>query len=94
MRSRHPDISGSRFVPALLTPHSEDIGDSAAGSLANINEVEHLQHGAVSGNGNAAALGGIDLNTEAAGIGQGDAVLFLDDHQSLPVQRVAASYCS
>lgn len=65
-------------------PHSEDIRDSAASSFANINQIEHFQHGSASGIGDAAAFGPINFNAEATRVGKRNAVFLFNNYQSLP----------
>lgn len=71
------------LCPALLTPDAEDIWNAAAGTLTDIDEVEHLQHGSVARVGDTTAFHRVDFNAETAGVGHGDGISLFDDDQSL-----------
>ena len=51
---------------ALLVPYSVNVRDTAAGTLAYINKVEHLDERCVSGVGNSAAFCVLNVNAEIA----------------------------
>lgn len=74
----------------MLLPYAEDIRNAAAGTLADIDQIEHLNQRAVSRVGNAAALSGFHINAESAWVGERDDILFLDDNKTL--SAVVTSY--
>lgn len=62
-------------------PNTIDIRNTAARTFANIDSVEHFDKRTISGIGNAAALGFVNVDTEATGIGNCDLVLALDNNK-------------
>src|SRR5699024_4709847 len=76
-----PDHGGR---PALFAPNTEDIGNTAASPLTNVDEVEHLDKHSVPRIGDSAADGGLNIHAAPAGIGKREALwCFLND-DSLP----------
>lgn len=71
--------------PPLFPPDPEDVGDSAAGTPANVDQVEHLLHGSVPGIRDAAAFCRVDLDAEAARIGHHNAAPLFDDGHPLSI---------
>lgn len=69
-------LRDDRSFPALLVPDAVNVRDAAAGTLADINEVEHLDERRVSRVGDSAAFRVLNGDTEIAGVREGDNVLF------------------